>query len=189
MTGAEPETRALLEQLVDRAGTDPAASDTTHLPYLETKRHLAAAGPGEADENGHVYCKSEYFQQPLPTESVAALVEHFSAGQAVGETRTLDFSPWGGAYNRMPGDATAFVHRDDRFLLKHEVSVDPATADPDAARRWLARSWEIAHPHGTGRAYQNFPDPDLADEARAYYGANLERLRRAKAQFDVNGNR
>ena len=181
MIGEEAETEALLGQLVDRAGADPASSHLTHLPYVETKRHLAEAGPGEADEDGLVYCKSEYFGQPLPVEAIAALVEHFSAGHADGETRTLDFSPWGGAYNRVPAGATAFVHRDDRFLLKHEVSIDPATADAGAARRWLARSWEIGHAHGTGRAYQNFPDPELDDELRAYYGANLERLRRVRA--------
>jgi FAD/FMN-containing dehydrogenase len=181
--GAEADTLALLEALVARAGADPASSTTTHLPYRETKRHLAEAGPGEAaDERGHVFCKSEYFQRPLTAETIAALVAHFRDGSATGATRTLDFSPWGGAYNRVAAGATAFVHRDDRFLLKHEVVAD-ATADRDAARRWLARSWEIVHPLGTGRAYQNFPDPDLPDEERAYYGANVERLRRVRDMY------
>ena len=46
----------------------------------------------------------------------------------------------------------------------------------EPARRWLARSWGIVRPWGTGGVYANFPDPDLADEQAAYYGPNLERL-------------
>jgi hypothetical protein len=33
--------------------------------------------------------------------------------------------------------------------------------------------------------YPNFPDPDLTDPGRAYYGTNLPRLARAKAQYDA----
>jgi hypothetical protein len=82
-------------------------------------------------------------------------------------------------------DATAFVHRDEHFLLKHAVVVEPG--DPAAersARDWLARSWALVHPHGSGGVYPNFPDPDLADPARAYFGANSERVRRVKAKYD-----
>jgi FAD/FMN-containing dehydrogenase len=35
--------------------------------------------------------------------------------------------------------------------------------------------------------YSNFPDPDLENWARAYHGANLERLVRAKARYDPEG--
>ena len=70
----------------------------------------------------------------------------------------------------MPVAATAFAHRDARFLLKHAAVLEPGTA-PGA---WLDRSWEIVHPWGTGGVYPNFPEPGLPD--RAYWGANTERL-------------
>jgi FAD/FMN-containing dehydrogenase len=38
--------------------------------------------------------------------------------------------------------------------------------------------------HGTGRAYQNFPDPELANPLLAYYGANLPRLQSIKTHYD-----
>jgi FAD binding domain/Berberine and berberine like len=179
MAGGEAETVALLDGLA----ADPASSDVAHLPYRETKGRLVELGPGEGDEQGHILCKSEFFDRPLPSDAIAALVAHFVADPEPGVARGLDFTPWAGAYNRVPSGATAFVHRADRFLLKHEVIVDTASADLSAARDWLARSWEIAHPFGTGRAYQNFPDPDLPDAPRAYYGANLDRLRRVQARY------
>jgi FAD/FMN-containing dehydrogenase len=43
-------------------------------------------------------------------------------------------------------------------------------------------------PFGNEQAYQNYADPDLAGALRAYYGANLVRLRQIKADVDP-GNR
>jgi hypothetical protein len=94
-----------------------------------------------------------------------------------------------GAYNRVPAEATAFAHRDELSLLKHAVIVDPdaSVTEREAARGWLGRSWATVRPWGSGGVYPNFPDPDLADWARAYHGANLERLVRVKERYDPDG--
>ena len=101
----------------------------------------------------------------------------------------MDFLPWGGAYNRVPADATAFVHRGENFLVQRpvEVGADAASAERGAARDWLARSWALVHPWGSGGVYPNFPDPGLRDWARAYHGTNDSRLRRVKAAYDPGG--
>ena len=53
-------------------------------------------------------------------------MKNFVQGRAASESRELDFfMPWGGAYNRVPPAATAFVHRDELFQLKHAVVIDP----------------------------------------------------------------
>jgi len=77
---------------------------------------------------------------------------YLTEGRTAGQARELDFSPWGGAYNRVPADATAFVHRDPLYSLKHAVVVDPAasTAAKQAAHRWATRSWASVHRWGTG---------------------------------------
>ena len=195
MLGTEAAAAELLDELVVRAGADPASAFLKHTSYRETKRYLADLGDamagdhnqlGEPSQQRHPYSKSEFFRRPLPAEAVAALVENFLEGRVAGQSRELDFTPWGGAYNRARADATAFVHRDELFLLKHAVIVDPGAPanEGEVARRWLARSWESVRPWGSGRVYQNFPDPDLEDWAHAYHGTNLDRLVRVKAKYD-----
>jgi FAD/FMN-containing dehydrogenase len=198
MLGSESDTMGLLGEVVTQAGAAPASASLQHLPFRDTKRYLAELGgvmTGEEAPDGrppppaYPASKSEFFRRPLPDEAVAALVEHLVDGRAPGQSRELDFSPWGGAYNRVPADATAFAHRDERFLLKQAAVVhgEPLPAARDAARRWLERSWALAHPWGSGGVYPNFPDPDLAGWERAYHGGNYDRLVRAKARYDPDG--
>jgi hypothetical protein len=190
MIGPESETVELLEQFVAAVGIDPDPVRQQQRSYRETKRYLsevgASEGPVEEAPEGHPYSKSEYFRQLVPAEGIAALVEHFASQRLPGQSRELDFSPWSGAYNRVAADATAFVHRAERYLLKHAVVIDPDTSGPgvESAKRWLTRSWELAHPWGSGGVYPNFPDPELPDPARAYFGANHERLRQVKQRYD-----
>jgi FAD/FMN-containing dehydrogenase len=194
--GGEADAAELLDELVARTGADPAAATRRQLPYRAAKRYLDELGsiddqrepaaPDQPPQQGHLYTKSEFFRQPLPDETVTALVEHLAGGPAGGHAREVSFTPWGGAYNRVPADATAFVHRDERFVVQHLVTVGPdapATAT-DAARGWLRRSWGLVHPWGSGGVYPNFPDPDLQDWAHAYHGDNYDRLVRVKARYD-----
>jgi hypothetical protein len=37
---------------------------------------------------------------------------------------------------------------------------------------------------GSGRVYPDFPDPELDDWRRAYYGETYARLREVKARYD-----
>ena len=190
MIGSETATAALLDELVSLAGAAPASSEHAHMRYGSLKKYLAQRGPGDQeDADGRPYMKSEFFREPLPAAAIEALVELFARGRRAGEARKLDFMPWGGAYNRVPADATAFPHREELFLLEHSVVV-PAGFDAaatEAARAWLSDSWELVHPSGSGGVYANFPDADLPDEHRAYWGDNLERVRRVKAKYDPQG--
>jgi FAD binding domain/Berberine and berberine like len=190
MIGSETETAELLDEFVSVAGADPASSERAHMRYGSLKSYLAERGPGDQeDEDGHPYMKSEFFRAPLPAGAVEALVELFVRGRRPGEARKLDFMPWGGAYNRVPADATAFPHREELFLLEHSVVVPAGFDAPatEAARAWLSESWELVHPSGSGGVYGNFPDTDLPDEHRAYWGDNLERVRRVKERYDPQG--
>jgi FAD/FMN-containing dehydrogenase len=186
MAGSEADAGPLLAEFVARGGHEPTEIAIEHLPYRATKSYLAERGPGDAPEGWHPYSKSEYFRRPLSTDAIESLLDNLAAARSTRETRVLDFTPWGGAYNRVAADATAFAHREERFLIKHGVMLDPEApaGEQQAARLWLTRSWEIVHPFGSGGVYANFPDPELDDWERAYHGDNYARLARVKAEYD-----
>ncbi|MGZ0153345.1 FAD-binding oxidoreductase [Kribbella sp. WER1] len=128
------------------------------LSWPALKASLSEDGDGRV-----VHSKSEFVHTALPRAVIADLL---------GTGCDLNFTPMGGAYNRVPADATAFAHRDERFLLEH------TGPDRDAVRR----SWSVAHPHASGHAYPNFPDPEVP--TRAYHGVNYERLLTLKRKYD-----
>jgi FAD/FMN-containing dehydrogenase len=194
--GSRADAARLVEELVGQVGADPTAAALTPMTWPQTRKFWAELG-NTAEESGRpsvpqppeaqcLYAKSEFFARPLPAEAVGALLEAFVEGRTSGESRELDFMPWGGAYNRRPPDATAFVHRDQLFQLKHAVVVGPDAppADQAAAHRAATRSWASVHPWGSGQVFQNFADPDLEHWAQAYYGPNYDRLVRVKARYD-----
>jgi FAD/FMN-containing dehydrogenase len=184
MVGHQSDATSRLEDLVARAGADPEHAEQHHASHRETKRMLAADDRRDHAER-FTFTRSGFLTHPLPHTAVAELTRHLVEQRTAGQMRVLDFTPWGGAYNRVPADATAFVHRGELFLLQHVVVVEPPGSV--AARGWLRESDRLAAPWRSGAVYQNFPDPDLLDAARAYFGANLRRLSRVKAKYDPDG--
>jgi FAD/FMN-containing dehydrogenase len=196
VVGSEADAAEFIADLTARASTEPARAWRQQLPYRDAKRRLDEIGslgdqreqPG-ADRpapQGQLFTKSEFFRQPLPRDTIVGLVDNLLQGVAAGHTREINFLPWGGAYNRVRADATAFPHREELFLVQHLLDVTPhaSTSQRDAGSSWLARSWGLVHPWGSGGVYPNFPDPDLPDWALAYYGQNHDRLLRVKALYD-----
>ena len=197
--GSESDATELLNELVVRVGSDPIRASAEHMSFAQTRQFWAELGeaeggdgpgtPAPAEQPPYFIAKSEFFNRPLPVDATAALLETFVQDRAPGESRELDFMPWGGAYNRVRPDATAFVHRGELFQLKHSVVVDPSasTQEKDAAHRWVTRSWASVHSWGSGRVFPNFPDPELEDWTSAYHGPNYQQLVRVKARYDPAG--
>ena len=198
MLGTESEAGDLIDHLVADSGAEPASASFRHLSYRDAKRYLDDLPPGgRSDEPlpeplaqpaAHLFTKSEFFRRLLPPETVTSLIEGLLDGGAHGQTREVTFTPWGGAYNRVPAGATAFAHRGERFIVQHLVSVTPEapTTARRSARAWLRRSWNLVHPWGTGGVYPNFPDPDL-EGSDAYLLGNLVRFLRVKKTYDPEG--
>jgi hypothetical protein len=110
--GTESYAADLVDDLVARTGSDPISSSKEYLSFAETRRFWAQLGEAEEEnregataqpsEPAYLFSKSEFFRRPLPTEAVGALLKTFSQARAPGQSRELDFMPWGGAYNRVP---------------------------------------------------------------------------------------
>ena len=156
----EATTRDLLPATADLRGG---------LPFHLVKASFA--GPEEIPAHR---MRSEFFARPLTDGTLTSLLAGLAEPRAAGR-RELTFTAMGGAYNRVAADATAFAHRDQRFLLEHIATPD----DP-----WVDRSWATAHVEGSGRVYPNFPDLALDDWASAYHAGNVSRLRAVKAAYD-----
>jgi hypothetical protein len=169
MIAGESDTAVLLDEFVSRAGTEPASSERAHMRYGSLKAYLAQRGPGDQeDQHGHPYMRSEFFRAPLPAGAIDALAERFVRGRRPGEARKLDFMPWGGAYNRVPADATAFPHREELFLLEHSVVV-PAPSDAattEAARLPRRRRRHPADARPRRRLRRDRGRPSRAERTR-----------------------
>ncbi len=169
----EGPTRGVLDEFCAVAGASVRDDVRPGLPYTELKRSFrdldAAEDPGDAP-----LIRSEFFATPMRAGTLTSLLAAFE-DRPPGEHRQLTFTAMGGAYRRVPADATAFAHRDADFLLEHNGVL---------SRPWVDSSWEIAHADGSGGVYTNFPDSGLLDWATAYHGANYPRLTRVKRAYD-----
>jgi hypothetical protein len=102
-----------------------------------------------------------------PTADSIVMVEHY-----------------GGAVNRVAGDATAYPHRSEEFNLV----LDAGWRNHPEGREsfyWLANTWNAMKPLVRKAAYVSFLDAD--DSARgveAYGAANFARLRELKLTYD-----
>ncbi|MBV9335366.1 MAG: FAD-binding oxidoreductase [Solirubrobacterales bacterium] len=191
---SEAGARKRLGSFISGAEQKPVSTSFRELPYPEAKKYLneldqhhdEPSGGDDLASRGHLFAKSEFFRRRLGRATVEALVRNLPFETGSVRSREIAFMPWGGAYNRVAPDATAFPHREELFLVQHLLELEPEAsgADRDSAHSWLTRSWELLHPSGSGGVYPDFPDPQLANPGRAYYGENYARLMRVKAAYD-----
>jgi FAD/FMN-containing dehydrogenase len=86
---------------------------------------------------------------------------------------------------RVASEATAFPHRDARFLF----TILPSWAQPgdaDAQRAWMTNFARAIEPLSTGGVYVNFLGDEGPERVRAAYGANYPRLVALKQKYDPN---
>lgn len=182
---------------LDRFGPDPDHVEIRELPgpaaalvsYPDVSEDIDVSGPSWGIRPGLRLARSEFFDGELPEAAIESLVDYLVARPVVDQSRILEFIPWDGAIARMASDATAFVHRRARFILKHAAWVMRRASDElrRDARRWVDGSWELSHPWGSGLIYPNYPEPTRAPLDPAYHGTNLARLRRVLARYDPDG--
>ncbi|MFN3653683.1 MAG: FAD-binding oxidoreductase [Armatimonadota bacterium] len=89
----------------------------------------------------------------------------------------------GGAASRPSPHATAYAHRDARFVMNfHGRWEDPA--DDARCIGWAREFFQASAPFATGGAYVNFLTADEAGRVHAAYGENYDRLAQVKRTYD-----
>ncbi len=189
-----------LDHLYAQVGSGPATASAQEESYLDAMLvetgcsaiPLAAChtGPGGQLPRVPSFAKSDFFTTPLTRQGIRALlagIERIRGIQgAAGGVGSVAFDALGGAVNRVPSAATAFVHRDALFLAQYSTSwTSPGERSAvNNQHAWLNSYYRALRRHASGEAYQNYIDPDLGDWRRAYYGANYPWLKLVKATVD-----
>jgi FAD/FMN-containing dehydrogenase len=176
--GSEQALRSLLAPLVN-AGT-PSRVTTMTRTFLEAVHYWGGGGTGRAT----FAAKSSISTAPLSSAGIDALLHQIEDKRTSGTgSGIVLLDSWGGAINRVPKAATAFVHRNALFSMQYLAYWDPgAAAAPNLA--WLRRCFAALRPYVSQFAYQNYIDPELPNWQQAYYGTNLPRLRKVKHKYD-----
>jgi FAD/FMN-containing dehydrogenase len=147
--------------------------------------HTAGTRPGGRLPRAAFHAKSDYVGRPLSARARATMIRWIERRQrnpSLGSGALL-LDAYGGAVNRVPEDATAFVHRDQLFSIQY-LAYFGGEAAGRASRAWISAAHRAMRPFVSGQAYQNYIDAGLDSWQRAYYGRNLARLREVKARFD-----
>ena len=189
--GTAPELQALLAPFF-AAGTTPDTLEVRTLPYLDAMLLWAGCSDalhcrlGDGVGRSTFAAKSDYVSGQLSPMGIEALVRAVEARAATPAGGSVLLDAYGGAINRVPKAATAFVHRDASFSCQYIAGWSPASGDAGAqpAMSWLRSTYAAMRPYASGLAYQNYIDRELPHWGLAYYGSNYARLRRVKRQYD-----
>ncbi|MGH3240376.1 MAG: FAD-binding oxidoreductase [Spirillospora sp.] len=167
-TSSTAQTRPYLDAMKLMGGCEGQTVEQCHAQGTLPGHRPSGAFP-RTDYEG----KSHIAYKPLPDTAIRTLLDRFEKGNEV-ENRSVLLDAMGGAISRMgPGD-TAFPHRKALFCVQYLA--------PD--NTWLRATHTAMEPFIGGSAYVNYIDPDLKAWASAYYGPNLDRLRKTKAAHD-----
>jgi FAD binding domain/Berberine and berberine like len=188
--GSESALRSLIAPLVNtgtptRVSTDTMSYMTAVMKWAGCHQTVDACHLEPRGTLGRETFKSgsDYFAQPLPAAGIAALVRSIELRQQSRRRGSLLLDSYGGAINRVPKAATAFVHRDQLFSCQYVASWRPG--EPGAPSiEWVRRSRARMRPFASGFAYQNYIDPDRRHWQHAYYGSNWLRLKAVKRHYD-----
>lgn len=180
-TGPVAQLRELLAPVI--AAAKPTTVKVEEVSIAKAVQFLAADVPFD-----RFAAKSSYTSDAFSDAAVSKLIaelERIPGSSNSGGTGIAIFC-LGGAVNRVPSDATAYVHRNGRFLINFEITWEPYDTQGVVAAQqaWLQSIYDTMQPYVLPESYQNWPDRTLTDWERAYYGSNLKRLTEVKARYD-----
>ena len=161
----------------------PLRASIVERPFNAAVKYFEGAGAAR----GRLFAKSAFAKHLLATAGINTLIAAVEAKHLDPRLRGggVVLFAYGGAINRVPPRATAFVHRDARFSLEYvALWNDPSPSLAQANQAWVRAVHRAMRSHVSGEAVQNYSDAELAGWRRAYYGQNLARLAAVKKRYD-----
>lgn len=159
-----------------RALAEPVADLVGWIPYpaiYQFTAHLAEP---------HAASIRMMFADELSDAAIDAMIAGAASGPS--PVNLIHLRGLGGAFSRVPSDATAFAHRDRRYFVAVIAVWMDADDDPAPHEAWTTRLWDVLRPESTG-VYVNFLENEGPERVReAYPGATYERLAEIKRRYD-----
>jgi FAD/FMN-containing dehydrogenase len=156
-----------------RALAEPYADMVRPMRYPELYEGPERAAPFGAGAN--------FFCDSLEPAHAEAILEHLPNSTAM--MKAVQLRVLGGAFGRVPNDATAFAHR-DRRLFVNVAAMYMDGAEKDAHDAWVAGLAAALGRDGAG-GYAGFLGEEETETVRAAYpGGTWERLRKLKRRYD-----
>jgi FAD/FMN-containing dehydrogenase len=192
--GSQRQLRALLKPLARVAGFRLTLGSSSYLDAQLrwagclgkslAQCHLVGDTPAGTLGRARFVGKSDYVNAPLSKAAAETIVRWINRAQSEGfGSAALLLDSYGGAINRVPRDATAFVHR-NALCSGQYLAYWRRPSDAARALTWLRGFYAVMRPYVSGFAYQNYIDRDLKTWRHAYYATNYSRLRTVKTRVD-----
>ena len=161
----------------------PLSSDIRQMKYWQARDYFITDDP-----TGMYDLRSSYIGESLSAEGLETMLQWMSkwpGGSLLPENMGILFAI-GGKVRDVKQDATAYIHRNANYIFEMECAWAPVDKPEvaSAQQEWLASYFEAMKPYVLQQSYVNFPNRDLPNWARAYYGSNLERLSSVKRKYD-----
>ena len=169
-----------VDKLRGAARPNTEVTDPTAWPAWQS------AADGLFPKGSRAYWKNTSFET-LDDSTIDTLVRH--AHELTWRGTAFDIHHMGGAFGRVPEDATPFPNRSARYWLNiYGFWADPA--DDERRTAWVRQLAAEMEPHASGGLYLNFLGQErdsvaARDAALAVYGPDkLERLVGLKRRYD-----
>ena len=112
-------------------------------------------------------------------EAILGYLDASDSPMRVAQLRML-----GGAYARVPADATAYAHRSNKIMVNVAAFYDGSDADRNSRQAWVDKFARALY-QGDDAAYVNFLSEEGPERVRAAYpGATWDRLVEIKRRYD-----
>jgi hypothetical protein len=182
--GSEQDLRQILQPAL--ALLKPQIAEIQEMEYWVARDYLVTDDP-----TGSYDIRSRYVQGALSEAGLETMLRWMSRwpGGAQRQANMGILFAAGGMVKARKPEETAYPHRGADFIFQMEASW-AALDGPDTVRRqqdWLSAYMEDMQKFLLPGSYVNFPNRELRDWSRAYYGPNLDRLSAVKRRYDPDG--
>jgi len=172
--GAVAEGQKLVERL--RTFGDVLGEHIGAQPYTQWQKAFdPLLAPGARN-----YWKSHNFTE-LSDGAFDAIIEY--AGKLPSSQCEIFIGHIAGVANRVAPDATAYMHRDAKFVLNVHGRWDSPAQDASGVE-WARAFFNASAPYASAGAYVNFMTEEEGNRVAAAYGSNYDRLVQIKRRYD-----